>query len=125
MDMNQLYSIRQVAELTGLSLHTLRYYEKIKLLKDVEREENGYRVFTERDVSWILFLIRLRETGMPITKMIQFSDLRNEGSATIRARRELLEMHREAIEDQLHKLQENLSKITDKITYYKELEDEL
>lgn len=121
--MNNLYTIRQVAEITGLSLHTLRYYEKIGLLKEVNRENNGYRQYTEADISWILFIIRLRETGMPITKMVQFSNLRNEGDITARERRELLEKHRENIENQLNKLQDNLQNIKEKIEYYRRIED--
>ncbi|MGB8461132.1 MAG: MerR family transcriptional regulator, partial [Priestia megaterium] len=91
--MENLFSIQQVASMTGLSTHTLRYYEKIGLIKNVQRDQTGYRQYTDFDLAWIQFLIRLRVTGMPMLKMKQFSDLRQQGDSTITARKELLEEH--------------------------------
>ncbi len=53
--------------MTGLSVHTLRYYEKVGLLNEVKRDINGYRQYAESDISWINFVIRLRITGMSVT----------------------------------------------------------
>ncbi len=60
------YSPREVADKTGFSLDTLRYYEKIGLLVSIARSSGGWRVFTEDDVAWLGILQCLRETGMPI-----------------------------------------------------------
>ncbi len=66
--MENLFSIQQIASMTGLSTHTLRYYEKIGLIKNVQRDQTGYRQYTDVDLAWIQFLIRLRVTGMPMLK---------------------------------------------------------
>lgn len=116
------FTINQISNFTGLSVHTLRYYEKIGLLNRVDRDTNGYRQYTESDISWINFLIRLRVTGMPISEMKQFSDLRSQGDSTISLRRELLENHQKNVLEQIKDLQNNLFKIEEKINYYKGLE---
>ncbi|AJY77014.1 MerR family transcriptional regulator [Paenibacillus beijingensis] len=123
--MKKAYTIQQTAECTGLSVHTLRYYEKIGLLTDVNRDGNGYRLYTEADLGWIDFLIRLRATGMPIHEMKTFSDLRSRGESTVSERRALLEEHQKLSLERMRELQENLKKIAEKIDIYKEMEDRL
>jgi DNA-binding transcriptional MerR regulator len=118
-----IWTIKQVSEITSLSVHTLRYYEKIGLLTDVDRDQNGYRLYSESEIAWIHFLIRLRATGMPVAEMKKFSDLRSQGDSTIRMRRELLESHQQNVADQIKYLQEHLCKIDEKIDFYKELEE--
>jgi DNA-binding transcriptional MerR regulator len=120
--MENLFSIQEVARMTSLSAHTLRYYEKIGLIMNVKRDETGYRQYTDSDVSWIHFLIRLRVTGMPMLKMKQFSDLRQEGDSTIVSRRELLEEHHQDVLSKIEELTLNLHKIEEKVEYYKALE---
>lgn len=119
----KIFTIQQISNITGLTVHTLRYYEKIGLLNGVDRDVNGYRQYTESDISWINFLIRLRVTGMPVAEMKQFSDLRGQGDSTISFRRELLENHQKSVLEQIKDLQNNLCKIEEKINYYKGLEE--
>ena len=104
-------------------MHTLRYYEKIGLLKEVNRDKNGYRQYSDADLSWIHFLIRLRVTGMSVTDMKLFSDLRSQGESTISARRELLEVHQRKVLEEMKALKDNLSEIEKKIDYYKKMEE--
>ncbi|UKJ79271.1 MerR family transcriptional regulator [Priestia megaterium] len=120
--MENLFSIQQVASMTGLSTHTLRYYEKIGLIKNVQRDQTGYRQYTDFDLAWIQFLIRLRVTGMPILKMKQFSDLRQKGDSTITARKELLEEHYKDVLGKIEELELNSQRIEEKIAHYKKLE---
>ncbi|MBY0001986.1 MerR family transcriptional regulator [Priestia aryabhattai] len=120
--MENLFSIQQVASMTGLSTHTLRYYEKIGLIKNVQRDQNGYRQYTDFDLAWIQFLIRLRVTGMPMLKMKQFSDLRQKGDSTITARKELLEEHYKDVLGKIEELELNSHRIEEKIAHYKKLE---
>ncbi|MDP1379577.1 MerR family transcriptional regulator [Priestia megaterium] len=120
--MENLFSIQQIASMTGLSTHTLRYYEKIGLIKNVQRDQTGYRQYTDVDLAWIQFLIRLRVTGMPMLKMKQFSDLRQKGESTITARKELLEEHYNDVLDKIEELELNSHKIEEKIAHYKKLE---
>ncbi|MCL9659510.1 MerR family transcriptional regulator [Paenibacillus hunanensis] len=120
--MENILSIQEMTVITGLSAHTLRYYERIGLLRDVKRNDQGYRVYHKQDVSWVQFLLRLRDTGMPIAGMQRFSELRSQGDMTASARREMLEQHHAQLEQQLQLLQSHIHNIGDKIEYYRELE---
>lgn len=115
-------TIQQVAALTHLSVHTLRYYERIGLLDSIERASSGHRRYSSKDLAWIKFLNRLRATGMPIRKMQQFAALRRQGEITVSERRKLLEAHRVEVLQQLHELQSNLATIEQKIEHYQSLE---
>jgi DNA-binding transcriptional MerR regulator len=121
-DMEKTYTIQEISKQTGLTVHTLRYYEKIGLLQGIHRDANGYRQYGESDIAWIHFLLRLRETGMNIRDMKRFSDLRSQGESTIRERRELLEAHRSKVLDQMNELRNHLVMIEAKIDDYKRME---
>lgn len=115
-------TVSEVARETGLSAHTLRYYERVGLLGPVSRGADGHRRFAEADLAWIAFLLRLRATGMAIRDMQRFAALRREGDATVASRRELLEHHRDEVLARIEKLQADLRAIADKITHYQRLE---
>ncbi|MGG1550969.1 MerR family transcriptional regulator [Paenibacillus ferrarius] len=119
----KFFTIQQTAEITGLTAHTLRYYEKIGLLNGVHRDSNGYREYSESDISWIDFLLRLRITGMNIRDMKRFSHLRSQGDSTIQARRELLEAHQRTVLAKMKELKKNLMSIEEKIETYKWMEE--
>jgi DNA-binding transcriptional MerR regulator len=120
--MDDELTIRQVASLTQLSGHTLRYYERIGLLVPIGRATNGHRRYSGQDIAWIEFLTRLRTTGMPIRQMQQFAQLRRQGDSTIARRRSLLEQHGRAVQQQIDELSQNLDIIQAKIQHYKALE---
>lgn len=113
---------QQAATKTGLSVHTLRYYERIGLIPPIDRAPNGHRRYSESDIAWIVFLTRLRATGMPISKMQQYAELQRQGEATIAERLALLESHRRASQKQIQELSDNLAVIEHKIKYYSEKE---
>jgi DNA-binding transcriptional MerR regulator len=117
-------TIAEMAERTGLSAHTLRYYERIGLLDPVRRGIGGQRRYGEEDLQWVTFLQRLRATGMPIRDMQRYADLRRRGDSTITERRELLEDHRDELITRIEELQRELQALTDKIGHYAQLENE-
>ena len=121
-DMDTELTIQQVAAVTQLSTHTLRYYERIGLLAPIERASSGHRRYSSQDIAWINFLTRLRETRMPIREMQIFADLRRQGDRTLTQRRQLLEIHQQHVQQQLEELTQNLKVIQNKIQHYKELE---
>jgi DNA-binding transcriptional MerR regulator len=96
--------IQEVAKITDLSSYTLRYYEKIELVREIERNIAGYRQYLRSDIAWIKFIIRLRLTGMPIIQMKKFSDLRQEGDSSIAARKEMLIEHYREVMRKLEEL---------------------
>ncbi len=118
----ELLTIEQVAERTGLSAHTLRYYERIGLLDPIGRAASGHRRYAEKDLAWLEFLTRLRATGMPIHQMQEFAALRRRGDATLTERRMLLEAHQQAVQSHIAELQRNLGTIEQKIAHYEQLE---
>jgi DNA-binding transcriptional MerR regulator len=112
------YSPGQVAEQTGFSIDTLRYYERIGLLDDIERNSGGQRVFSEADVSWLMILRCLRETGMPIQRMVRFAELARGGEETIPERVTVLEEHDRDIDEKITQLRAEQEHIRGKIEYY-------
>ena len=80
--MAKQYTIQQVTELTQVSAHTLRYYERIGLL-NVRHADNGHRRYSENDVGWIHFIMLLKATDMPLTDIAAFMQLELDGQATI------------------------------------------
>lgn len=119
------FSIGQVAEKTGLSSYTLRYYETMGLIPGVKRATNGHRRYSEDDVGWLEFLLCLRGTNMPIADMQTFTEMTLEGDHTVPARRALLEEHRENVLAQIAELQRVLEHVEGKIGYYAEVEKNL
>ena len=111
--------IQKVQAITGLSAHTLRYYEKAGLMiAPVPRAANGHRRYTEEDVYWLRFLHRLRETGMPIADIRRYAELARQGESTVRDRLSLLETHRDAVRAHLQQTTEYLDSIERKIDHY-------
>jgi DNA-binding transcriptional MerR regulator len=113
------YSPREVADRTGFSLDTLRYYEKIGLLVSIARSSGGQRVFTEDDVAWLGILKCLRETGMPIAHMQRYAELARGGDQTIDQRLRLLEEHDRAVEERIAQLRAQQLHIRQKIQWYR------
>lgn len=117
------YSIGEFSKLTCLSIDTLRYYEKEGLITP-ERKENGRRYYSEKDITWIAFIKRLKETKMPIKEIQKYAKLRAIGEATMTERMEMLIRHRTVLEDEISKANENLQKLNEKIDFYKTAIDE-
>lgn len=111
-------TIQEVAEQTGLSSHTLRYYERIGLIFPVARAGSGHRRYGQGDVEWIGFLKCLRGTGMPVREMVRFAELVSEGDHTIPERIALLKRHHERILCGLAELEHNLAAVEWKINHY-------
>jgi DNA-binding transcriptional MerR regulator len=110
-------TIAEVADQTGVTAHTLRYYERIGLL-DVGRHASGHRRFTEHDVERVVFITRLRATAMPIRDIQRYFALAAEGSATEAERLALLQAHRAAVRARLRELEVALDAIERKIARY-------
>ncbi|TDV36062.1 MerR family transcriptional regulator [Actinophytocola oryzae] len=114
----ELFTPGQVAEKTGFSLDTLRYYERIGLLDDIARNPGGQRVFTGDDVAWLRILRCLRDTGMPIQRMVRYAELARGGDETVAERLELLREHDRDIDDKIEHLRVEQDHIRAKIAHY-------
>jgi len=114
-------TIQQVTKATGLSAHTLRYYERIGLIHPIEREENTRRRYTADDVGWIEFLLKLRATGMSIKDMQKYAELQRQGDATLPERVKMLKSLRDRVEARISELDEHLKLICYKIEIYEQI----
>ena len=115
----QALSIAEAAESSGLSTHTLRYYERTGLLEPVSRDGSGHRRYRAADLERITFP-RLRATGMPIREVRRYAELMKAGEATNEERLALLEAHREDVLAGLEATARNLELVEWKIGFYKE-----
>lgn len=114
------YTPREAVEKTGFSMDTLRYYERIGLLDSVDRNAGGQRVFTDDDLAWLGILRCLRDTGMPIQRMLRYAELARGGDDTFAERAELLEEHDQEIEAKIAALRDEQSRIREKIQWYRD-----
>jgi DNA-binding transcriptional MerR regulator len=112
-------TIAEVAERTGLTAYTLRYYERIGLIAAVPRAPGGQRRYASADMDWLAFLLRLRETGMPIQGMQAFARLRSQGDASVGERREMLEQHLAEVQARVAALQQSMQALSLKIAHYR------
>lgn len=116
----QNISIKEAARRTGLTEHTLRYYEQIGLVK-IGRSKSGYRNYSPHDIAWIAFIKRLKITGMSLRDIEKLIYLRNQGDHTLSERRSIVVRHRQLVVEKISQLQEELKRIDQKIDYYNDL----
>ena len=113
-----LLSIGEVADATGLSVHSLRYYEAEGLIPDVARDSAGHRRYRAEHVQWLGLLERLRVSGMSIARTRRYVELAVKGDATVPARRELLEEHETDLRERIAELEDCLAIVRAKIDLY-------
>jgi len=113
-------TIAEAARRTGVSVHTLRYYERAGLVvTPVDRTRSGRRRYRELDLKWIIICTKLRATGMPIAGIRRYAELVAAGPGNEQERLALLEAHRADVLAKLAEIQENLKTIDYKIEVYR------
>jgi DNA-binding transcriptional MerR regulator len=117
-------TIADAARVSGISAHTLRYYERAGLLDPIERDASGHRRYGDGDLERIRFLTKLRATGMPIRDVRRYAELLKGGEDTEGERLALLEAHRETVRALLEETEHNLELIDWKINFYRERLDQ-
>ncbi|GGM53770.1 MerR family transcriptional regulator [Micromonospora sonchi] len=119
-------SIGEVAERTGLSVHTLRFYEREGILVNpVGRDPGGRRVYHEDDVGWLTVCVILRGSGMPLPAIRRYTELVRAGGGTEAERLVLLREHRERVVDQIDQLRKCLDLVNFKVGVYEDAVDRL
>jgi DNA-binding transcriptional MerR regulator len=114
-------SIGEVAERTGLSVHTLRFYEREGLLANpVRRWPNGHRVYGEDDLEWLETCSNLRASGMPLAEIRRYAELVRQGSGNEKERLTLLRQQRDRVTRQIRDLTRCLDLITWKVGVYED-----
>lgn len=103
------YAIGEFSSITGISIYTLRYYEKEDLIIP-QRRENGRRLYSDADITWLQFVKRLKDTDMPIKKIKKYAELRAKGDSTLAERMEILMQHQTVLKGEIAAMQEHLEK---------------
>ena len=119
----ETFTVQQAVQLTGLSEHTLRYYERVGLLPPVRRQQSSrHRRYSLKDISIIESLACLRAAGLPLEQMRRYIGLMPQGRSAAAQQRELLEGHRAVLQERLRGMQWNLEYIQRKIAYWSAVE---
>lgn len=114
-------TIAEVSKKVNLSADTLRYYERIGLIPEVNRTESGIRNYTEEDLGWIEFSKCMRNAGMSIEALIEYIKLYKKGDVTLEARKQLLISQKDVIKERLEEIQNTFDRINYKIKNYEKL----
>jgi len=112
-------SIGELSTISGLSTHTLRYYEKLGVLKPADRAASGHRQYRADAVAWLDFVLRLKITGMPVAEIRKYAELRAGGDATLQPRLTMLELHRKRLASNISELSGNLRALDSKMKTYR------
>ncbi|WNZ11848.1 MerR family transcriptional regulator [Streptomyces sp. 11x1] len=112
------YTISEVVDLTGLTAHTLRWYERIGLMPHIDRSHTGQRRYRNRDLDWLDLVGKLRLTGMPVADMVRYAELVREGDHTYTERFDLLKSTRDDVLSRIAELQDTLNVLDRKINFY-------
>lgn len=108
-------NITEVSRTFGLSIETLRYYERIGLIPKVHRKTNGYRDYTDEDLQWIYYAKVLRQAGVSIDAMTEYIALARQGDRTVGERLSVLQEQKRDMEERLAHLEEAMTYLTIKI----------
>lgn len=114
-------NIKNFSKLSGISSHTIRYYEKLGLLRSIHRNASGYRDFNNDDLLWVEFVKRLKDTAMPLKDIQTYARLRFEGEATQELRMNLLKKHAIQLEEKINSEKDHLRKLKLKVAHYEKL----
>jgi DNA-binding transcriptional MerR regulator len=110
--------IAEVSEQYSISSDTLRYYERIRLIPPVNRNDRGIREYSELDLKRVEFIKCMRSAGLPIEVLIEYFGLVQQGDSTIEARKEILKEQREQLVVRMKEMQKTLDILDYKIEVY-------
>lgn len=113
-------TIKEVCEKYDITPDTLRYYERVGVIPEVNRTKSGIRDFTEENIKWVENAVCMRSAGVPVEMLIEYVKLFQEGDSTITARRNLLIEARAKVQKNLDKYQATIDRLNYKISRYEE-----
>ena len=120
--MEKYYTIKDVAERTGISAYTIRFYDKEGLLTFVKRSESGMRLFMDEDFEPLYTITCLKKSGMPLKEIRRFMELFMQGNDTIHERYLIFKEQKERLQKQIDELQEMMDIVDYKCWYFEEAE---
>ncbi|MDN4504122.1 MerR family transcriptional regulator [Alteromonadaceae bacterium BrNp21-10] len=111
-------NVSEFSKRVDLNPHTVRYYDKIGLIGHVHRLTNGHRTFSQKDVQWIEFVQRLKDTGMSLENILLYAKLREKGNTTLVERKAMLVSHSQELLSKISTQQQHLQKLNEKVDLY-------
>ena len=114
-------SISELARRTGLTAHTLRFYESAGVLNSIKRAANGHRRYHSDDILWLEFVLKLKLTGMPLAEIKEYARIRSQGEMTLPERLAMLKLHRERLVAKMVELSEYANALDEKILTYRKM----
>ena len=112
------YTIKQVSEMMSLPVSTIRYYDKMGLIPFLEKNESGYRIFKEKDISMLRIIECFKNTGMSISEMQQYVEMVKRGDESLEERYQLFVRRKEIVLEEMRQLEKQLETIDHKLWYY-------
>ena len=116
-----LYTMKQTCEKTGLTYDTLKFYCNERLIPNVKRDKNNYRVFNDKDIAWIKSLSCLKSCGMSIVEMKEYLALCLKGKSSIPERQVILNNKLKELEHKINKIQDSINYIHWKQNFYNDV----
>lgn len=114
-------TIAEASRVTGVAANTLRYYERIGLVRPVPRTESGIRDYQEENIANIEFVKRMREAGMPVESLIEYMRLFQAGDISVGARKELLQEQLQELLEKRAEMDRTIDKLQFKIAQYENI----
>lgn len=114
------YSIQDISKKTGLTISTLRYYDKEGLFLNLERKESNYRVFTELELETLKIIACFKKAGLSISEIRKYMELIQKGDVTLKERLDIMAHQKEALEKQKKEIEESIACVEWKISYYEQ-----
>lgn len=114
------YSIQDISKKTGLTISTLRYYDKEGLFPNLERKESNYRVFTELELETLKIIACFKKAGLSISEIRKYMELIKKGDDTLKERLDIMVHQKEALEKQKKEIEESIACVEWKISYYEQ-----
>lgn len=115
-----MLSTKDVAKMFNISVSTIRYYEKIGIIPPIQRDENGYRIYTNSTLNWIYLMKSLRNAGLSIDSLLEFSRLSQEQGEERKKQKEILQNQLQEIDEKLAEMQRVRKLLAYKIETYDE-----
>lgn len=113
-------TIKEVCEKFDITPDTLRYYERVGVIPEVNRTPGGIRDYNEEDIAWVENAVCMRSAGVPVEMLIEYVKLYQQGDETLEARKNLLMETKNEVQKQLDKYQATMDKLNFKISRYEE-----
>jgi DNA-binding transcriptional MerR regulator len=117
--MNDFLTVGELAQLTGLSTHAIRFYETKGVLRPASRAPNGHRRYNHADVQWLEFVLRLKRTGMPLAEIRDYAEQRAAGDVSLQTRMQMLEQHQDRLKARIAELSACAHLLDEKMKTYR------